>query len=126
MRRLQGADCHRLCGTDAEAGAAAAAGLCRDLRRRRAAEPRVEVNCALRAGIPAGLAVDAARREAGPADGGQVPEGRPRPVAEHRLGADFGRSEEHTSEQSLMRISYAVSCLKKKKHTEYPQPNNEE
>src|SRR3546814_6049866 len=28
-----------------------------------------------------------------------------------------GRSEEHTSElQSLMRISYAVFCLKKKKH----------
>src|SRR3546814_8163245 len=28
----------------------------------------------------------------------------------------FGRSEEHTSElQSLMRISYAVFCLKKKK-----------
>src|SRR3546814_7581389 len=33
-------------------------------------------------------------------------------VAEHR------RSEEHTSElQSLMRISYAVFCLKKKKNT---------
>src|SRR3546814_3132156 len=32
--------------------------------------------------------------------------------------ADVGRSEEHTSElQSLMRISYAVFCLKKK--TEY-------
>src|SRR3546814_1886738 len=34
--------------------------------------------------------------------------------------ARFGRSEEHTSElQSLMRISYAVFCLKKKntKHT---------
>src|SRR3546814_7807678 len=35
------------------------------------------------------------------------------------LGASFvaaGRSEEHTSElQSLMRISYAVFCLKKKK-----------
>src|SRR3546814_1629460 len=31
---------------------------------------------------------------------------------------DFGRSEEHTSElQSLMRISYAVFCLKKKKKT---------
>src|SRR3546814_8479687 len=32
-----------------------------------------------------------------------------------------GRSEEHTSElQSLMRISYAVFCLKKKtKHTDY-------
>src|SRR3546814_4510257 len=30
--------------------------------------------------------------------------------------ADAGRSEEHTSElQSLMRISYAVFCLKKKK-----------
>src|SRR3546814_7524308 len=34
-----------------------------------------------------------------------------------------GRSEEHTSElQSLMRISYAVFCLKKKKHNnEIPQ-----
>src|SRR3546814_5798750 len=35
------------------------------------------------------------------------------------LRGDAGRSEEHTSElQSLMRISYAVFCLKKKKkHT---------
>src|SRR3546814_5624797 len=33
-----------------------------------------------------------------------------------RGGGDGGRSEEHTSEfQSLMRISYAVFCLKKKK-----------
>src|SRR3546814_5815915 len=33
---------------------------------------------------------------------------------------DGGRSEEHTSElQSLMRISYAVFCLKKKKQTRY-------
>src|SRR3546814_9524912 len=32
-------------------------------------------------------------------------------------GADLARSEEHTSElQSLMRISYAVFCLKKKNH----------
>src|SRR3546814_3616553 len=31
-------------------------------------------------------------------------------------GAEIARSEEHTSElQSLMRISYAVFCLKKKK-----------
>src|SRR3546814_6654352 len=31
--------------------------------------------------------------------------------------SDFDRSEEHTSElQSLMRISYAVFCLKKKKN----------
>src|SRR3546814_8756101 len=34
----------------------------------------------------------------------------------------IGRSEEHTSElQSLMRISYAVFCLKKKKNKEYLQ-----
>src|SRR3546814_4473274 len=33
-------------------------------------------------------------------------------------GTDDERSEEHTSElQSLMRISYAVFCLKKKKNT---------
>src|SRR3546814_7419669 len=33
------------------------------------------------------------------------------------------RSEEHTSElQSLMRISYAVFCLKKKKHTHNNPP----
>src|SRR3546814_5390211 len=31
---------------------------------------------------------------------------------------EYGRSEEHTSElQSLMRISYAVFCLNKQKHT---------
>src|SRR3546814_8174773 len=35
------------------------------------------------------------------------------------------RSEEHTSElQSLMRISYAVFCLKNKKHTTYKPTNN--
>src|SRR3546814_3933232 len=34
------------------------------------------------------------------------------------------RSEEHTSElQSLMRISYAVFCLKKKKQTNYTTAN---
>src|SRR3546814_8213841 len=34
-----------------------------------------------------------------------------------RPGQQSGRSEEHTSElQSLMRISYAVFCLKKKKN----------
>src|SRR3546814_7320545 len=47
--------------------------------------------------------------------------GQPLPFkpASHRAGVDakaVGRSEEHTSElQSLMRISYAVFCLKKKK-----------
>src|SRR3546814_1474177 len=34
------------------------------------------------------------------------------------VGLGTGRSEEHTSElQALMRISYAVCCLKKKKKT---------
>src|SRR3546814_2375966 len=38
------------------------------------------------------------------------------PVAGGVLVGWMGRSEEHTSElQSLMRISYAVFCLKKKK-----------
>src|SRR3546814_5047206 len=35
------------------------------------------------------------------------------------------RSEEHTSElQSLMRISYAVFCLKKKNNTQYKRNNH--
>src|SRR3546814_10820953 len=43
---------------------------------------------------------------------------RPALISEHLAWSS--RSEEHTSElQSLMRISYAVFCLKKKKHTEY-------
>src|SRR3546814_1081275 len=54
---------------------------------------------------------------------GERPGGRglgpPRPVASSR----GGRSEEHTSElQSLMRISYAVFCLKKNKSTPYNNP----
>src|SRR3546814_2890190 len=48
-----------------------------------------------------------------------TPEGNAAVIAElHDLAAQVGmvRSEEHTSElQSLMRISYAVFCLKKKK-----------
>src|SRR3546814_6811298 len=39
--------------------------------------------------------------------------------ARQQLGQDLRRSEEHTSElQSLMRSSYAVFCLKKKKQTQ--------
>src|SRR3546814_4360937 len=44
------------------------------------------------------------------------------PASPHRSRVlqGFGRSEEHTSElQSLMRISYAVFCLKKKKKKEH-------
>src|SRR3546814_7581334 len=39
---------------------------------------------------------------------------------DHYFGMLSGRSEEHTSElQSLMRISYAVFCLKKKKNKKH-------
>src|SRR3546814_6851367 len=55
-------------------------------------------------------------RAPSPAEGKSRPA---KPAAEGRVG---GRSEEHTSElQSLMRISYAVFCLKKKNK----QPRNE-
>src|SRR3546814_4491204 len=44
------------------------------------------------------------------------------PVAMSNLFQRTQRSEEHTSElQSLMRISYAVFCLKKKTKTYKPQ-----
>src|SRR3546814_10333023 len=43
-----------------------------------------------------------------------------RSVCRRRGSRRSGRSEEHTSElQSLMRISYAVFCLKKKKTKKY-------
>src|SRR3546814_8426467 len=43
---------------------------------------------------------------------------RNRTVGKRLCHGDYVRSEEHTSElQSLMRVSYAVFCLKKKKQT---------
>src|SRR3546814_9256101 len=43
------------------------------------------------------------------------------PLLAHHVGQRV-RSEEHTSElQSLMRTSYAVFCLKKKKHKKHEQ-----
>src|SRR3546814_6107973 len=58
----------------------------------------------------------------GPVEGGIAAAGDHQPLAAellhtaHRIEHAL-RSEEHTSElQSLMRISYAVFCLKKKKH----------
>src|SRR3546814_3428692 len=43
--------------------------------------------------------------------------------ADHGAAAD-ARSEEHTTElQSLMRISYAVFCLKQKRHMLYTNEN---
>src|SRR3546814_7808952 len=49
-----------------------------------------------------------------PREGGD--RNRPYAALQHRTYSGPARSEEHTSElQSLMRISYAVFCLKKKK-----------
>src|SRR3546814_4781864 len=53
-----------------------------------------------------------------------VPLATGRPVFPAHQGSLYscGRSEEHTSElQSLMRISYAVFCLKKKKKKKHTQ-----
>src|SRR3546814_4405316 len=49
------------------------------------------------------------------------------PATVAAAGFHYQRSEEHTSElQSLMRISYAVFCLKKKKkNSEHPYKKNE-
>src|SRR3546814_5583385 len=56
---------------------------------------------------------------------GLLPEGEANSVLDlekHRQK----RSEEHTSElQSLMRISYAVFCLKKKKQTKHKRKSDE-
>src|SRR3546814_9637513 len=65
-------------------------------------------------GVDAAAEVDRRAGSGGTTDvsGGQEGRGR---VADAAV-VDAGRSEEHTSElQSLMRISYAVLCLKKKK-----------
>src|SRR3546814_10278740 len=62
---------------------------------------------------PEGASVQ--RRDAQEGDAGAVLRRRVALVALPAIAGE--RSEEHTSElQSLMRISYAVFCLKKKKH----------
>src|SRR3546814_1596887 len=75
-------------------------------------------SCVLRKGRHAYQRGDADKGETRHADGA------PAPLSNHALLihlSPFIRSEEHTSElQSLMRISYAVFCLKKKKHTYTP------
>src|SRR3546814_3432980 len=51
------------------------------------------------------------------ADGGRGRSAAPSPICLRGVSEASRRSEEHTSElQSLMRISYAVFCLKKKKN----------
>src|SRR3546814_10351085 len=55
-------------------------------------------------------------RDDGPLGAGVDEEGKGPLPLDHHLHRHPPRSEEHTSElQSLMRISYAVFCLKKKK-----------
>src|SRR3546814_6827392 len=63
----------------------------------------------------------AAPARAGCADPPPTPAGRRDDERPHHAGdVQKLRSEEHTSElQSLMRISYAVFCLKKKKHKKH-------
>src|SRR3546814_3339046 len=78
--------------------------------------------------VPSHLAVRGASQRAarGPDDGRARRDGRGRRRARNRerrrdrhRGVARDRSEEHTSKlQSLMRISYAVFCLKKKTTTE--------
>src|SRR3546814_3089324 len=59
-----------------------------------------------------------ARRGAGRRGGGRLRGARQTHRADRACG---DRSEEHTSElQSLMRLSYAVFCLKKKKNNKTP------
>src|SRR3546814_8656699 len=63
---------------------------------------------------------DAEQVEAGQHAGEEVPALLVQIIAEQRRLLDQLRSEEHTSElQSLMRISYAVFCLKKKKKKQH-------
>src|SRR3546814_1565293 len=67
-------------------------------------------------GVPPPLMLDLGKRHNVPV--AALVGTRDHALAQVRAGVDI-RSEEHTSElQSLMRISYAVFCLKKKKqHT---------
>src|SRR3546814_4554821 len=76
-------------------------------RSRRAADPLVGARVQNRdGGVPTLPAADPDLRHADLRDAGSV----------RRVRRQDQRSEEHTSElQSLMRISYAVFCLKKKK-----------
>src|SRR3546814_4749240 len=94
----------------------------------RAAAGRRRQGQALRAAQLAGDDPPAVRRFAGPGDrhrdpGARDPDPAPAPErdpvpAHGAVVRDHRRSEEHTSElQSLMRISYAVFCLKKKINT---------
>src|SRR3546814_3197517 len=54
----------------------------------------------------------------------RIPSRSPTATAVSSVSSSSHRSEEHTSElQSLMRISYAVFCLKKKKQNKHSNKN---
>src|SRR3546814_6717911 len=90
--------------------------------------PRTAIEVATR------LVIDIAGGTPGPTTEAVLPEHLPQPASiplrRARLArvlglevADAERSEEHTSElQSLMRISYAVFCLKKQKNQKHTIP----
>src|SRR3546814_5894566 len=85
------------------------------------AAPPLTLDQAVAAAGGSAPAADAARADIAAAEAGRTIAGlRPNPTVSTEVEniAGTGRSEEHTSElQSLMRISYAVFCLKKKKNT---------
>src|SRR3546814_9701851 len=88
-------------------------------RRRQAQGGAGESRGAAVQAVPRGrrpLPLQAGRCRWRAAAAGRGPRIRARHRATGRAAQAGGRSEEHTSElQSLMRISYAVFCLKKKK-----------
>src|SRR3546814_8228997 len=95
-----------VCSSDLRCDAAGARAAAAAVRR--GAASRRDAVGQYRRGGPAGLHRHRSRGQPGQPAGGAVPAAGP-------VGAGLGRSEEHTSElQSLMRISYAVFCLKKK------------
>src|SRR3546814_7405199 len=80
--------------------------------------PTARLECQGRhAGVPAGMAEDESSQRADHALVQRVQQGDSTAFDLLVRKYQHRRSEEHTSElQSLMRISYAVFCLKKKKH----------
>src|SRR3546814_1035913 len=75
----------------------------------------VAARAAVRAGEPRAAALHGHRKDVPEPHAGAAAQG----VRRNDPAAPLYRSEEHTSElQSLMRISYAVFCLKKRIHTE--------
>src|SRR3546814_4979948 len=79
-------------------------------------QPAIRRPCADRCKISASIAARASESTIAPPEGLATASGPLQPLPSKRSQPP-SRSEEHTSElQSLMRISYAVFCLKKKKH----------